>query len=55
VEAAEAIDPICGMTVTIAGARHHAPHEGREFYFCNARCKDKFLAEPARYLSAQAS
>ncbi len=50
-EPREAIDPVCGMTVAIAGARHRADHEGRTFYFCNARCRDKFLAAPASYLS----
>jgi len=49
--AAEAIDPVCGMTVTIAGARHQAVHEGQPVYFCNPRCKEKFLAEPGRYLN----
>jgi len=45
-----AIDPVCHMTVTIATARHVGTWEGRSWYFCNPRCKDKFLAEPGRYL-----
>jgi xanthine dehydrogenase accessory factor len=53
--AAEAIDPICGMTVTIASARHRAEHEGRSYYFCNPRCREKFLAEPARWTAAPAA
>jgi xanthine dehydrogenase accessory factor len=47
----EAQDPVCGMTVTVASARHRADHEGRTYYFCNVRCREKFLAAPARYLS----
>ncbi|HEU0115042.1 MAG TPA: XdhC family protein, partial [Thermomicrobiales bacterium] len=35
---AEAIDPVCGMTVTIAGARHKAEHDGRVYYFCCPGC-----------------
>src|SRR3954453_5591912 len=31
---ATAIDPICGMTVAVAGARHVAEHAGRSWYFC---------------------
>jgi len=44
-----AIDPICGMTVVIAGARHVAEHGGRTWYFCNPRCRERFLATPERW------
>jgi xanthine dehydrogenase accessory factor len=47
--AREAIDPVCGMTVAIAGARHSAELKGRMVYFCCAGCRTKFLADPARY------
>jgi len=47
-----AIDPVCHMTVTIATARHVGQWDGRPWYFCNPRCKDKFLADPAHYLGA---
>jgi xanthine dehydrogenase accessory factor len=47
-----AIDPVCHMTVTIATARHVGTWDGRTWYFCNPRCKDKFLADPARFLDA---
>ena len=52
--AREERDPVCGMTVAVAGARHEAEHGGRRFYFCNARCRERFLAAPDRYLSAPA-
>jgi xanthine dehydrogenase accessory factor len=39
----EAIDPICGMTVNVARARHSAEVEGRMYYFCCAGCRTKFL------------
>ena len=45
-----AIDPVCGMSVRIEGARHTCAHEGHTYYFCNPRCLTKFQAEPARYL-----
>jgi xanthine dehydrogenase accessory factor len=48
----EAIDPVCGMTVAIAGARHSAEVKGRMYYFCCAGCRTKFLADPARYPSS---
>src|SRR6185295_14608912 len=43
---AQAIDPICGMTVEVATARHTAVHAGRTFYFCCGGCRERFLAEP---------
>lgn len=46
----EEIDPVCGMTVQVKGAAHRAEHQGRTFYFCNARCREKFLAAPTAYL-----
>jgi xanthine dehydrogenase accessory factor len=49
---ASEIDPVCGMTVEVATARHRATHAGREYLFCNARCREKFLADPVRFLAA---
>jgi xanthine dehydrogenase accessory factor len=46
---ATAIDPICKMTVDIAGARHTAEYEGRTFYFCCGGCRERFLAAPDRF------
>ncbi len=47
-----AVDPVCGMTVEVATARHRATHQGGEYFFCNARCREKFLADPVRFLAA---
>ena len=44
-----AIDPICGMTVVVARAKHVAQHAGRTWFFCNPRCREKFLATPERW------
>ena len=46
-----AIDPVCGMTVTVEGAENSAEHDGAQHYFCSARCQQKFLADPEMYLS----
>jgi len=51
VSSTEAIDPVCGMTVRVAGARYQAQHAGRDFYFCAASCRERFLASPERYLT----
>ena len=41
-ELVEAVDPICGMTVAIAGARETLEHEGRTYYFCGPGCRRAF-------------
>jgi xanthine dehydrogenase accessory factor len=48
----EATDPICGMSVEVATARHQSDWAGRSVYFCCRRCKDIFDADPARYAAA---
>jgi len=48
-----AIDPVCGMSVTIDGAKHMMTHEGAHYYFCHAGCQTKFSADPKKYLEPQ--
>lgn len=46
-------DPVCGMTVDVAGATAvglSADHEGRTYYFCGRGCKLEFADDPAHYL-----
>ena len=50
---ATAVDPVCGMTVDVATAKHTHVHQGVQHYFCNPRCRQKFIADPARYLHPQ--
>jgi P-type Cu+ transporter len=47
-----AVDPVCGMTVDIATAKHSLEHHHENYYFCSAGCKAKFQANPAQYLDA---
>jgi len=47
---AVAIDPVCGMEVEIAHARHISNVEGRSFYFCCPACKRLFERNPQEYL-----
>jgi xanthine dehydrogenase accessory factor len=42
--ATEAIDPICGMVVEIASAKHTSVHDGQTVYFCCRGCRDTFDA-----------
>ena len=39
-------DPICGMTVDQA-TTVHVERDGKTFYFCSDRCREKFLSTPA--------
>ena len=43
-------DPVCGMTVVQASAAATLAHEGTTYYFCHPGCRDKFKADPDRYL-----
>ena len=43
--AATAIDPVCGMSVVVASARHTAERDGVTYYFCCRNCVSKFLAD----------
>ena len=47
-------DPVCGMLVEIATARHRALAWGRVLYFCCAGCKDTFERDPGQYAAAAA-
>ena len=51
--AAEAVkDAVCGMNVNPGTARHRHAHEGKDYFFCCNGCREKFAADPARYLGA---
>jgi xanthine dehydrogenase accessory factor len=47
--ATEEIDPVCGMTVEVEGAKHTAEVGGRSWYFCCGGCRDRFVAAPERF------
>ncbi|MGE0698078.1 MAG: heavy metal translocating P-type ATPase [Hyphomicrobiaceae bacterium] len=46
-------DPVCGMTVDPHTARHRHSHEGHPYYFCSGKCREKFVAEPAKHLKPE--
>ena len=46
-------DPVCGMTVDPAATPYHAEHDGHDYHFCAARCREKFLADPPAYLGGR--
>ncbi len=48
----EAVDPVCGMSVDMAHARHTSELDGATYYFCCPNCKRRFDHDPERYLQA---
>ncbi|HEV8679032.1 MAG TPA: heavy metal translocating P-type ATPase, partial [Stellaceae bacterium] len=45
-------DPVCGMSVDPATARYHTEYAGKEYFFCGARCLERFSAEPQGFVGA---
>ena len=44
-------DPVCGMQVDPATAKGgEATHAGLTYHFCSTKCREKFTADPQRYL-----
>ena len=50
-----AVDPVCGMSVTISPGARLADYDGETFYFCSDKCQTKFKADPVYYASGSAS
>lgn len=40
-----AVDPVCGMTVTIGDDTAHLRHAGRDHWYCNLGCRDRHAEE----------
>ncbi|WP_139375656.1 heavy metal translocating P-type ATPase [Sphingopyxis flava] len=51
----QVIDPVCGMSVDPQKTAHHASHAGSDYHFCSAGCREKFVADPQRYLNKAAA
>jgi Cu+-exporting ATPase len=45
-----AIDPVCGMRVDPATAKHRFTHKGQAYFFCSSRCRARFEAGPEKFL-----
>ena len=52
--AENARDPVCGMSVNPATAKHRSTYAGDDYYFCSSNCKAKFEAAPTKYLTPRA-
>jgi xanthine dehydrogenase accessory factor len=49
------LDPVCGMTVERADARHLAEHGGVVYAFCSIGCRSRFVREPTAYIGTGAT
>jgi xanthine dehydrogenase accessory factor len=47
---AEAVDPVCGMTVAAGRSSFPLEYQGVTYYFCCAGCRQAFESDPAAYL-----
>jgi xanthine dehydrogenase accessory factor len=50
----QATDPVCGMTVALAGARLFTDHAGHRYWFCSEHCLHAFTRSPERYAAPTA-
>ena len=46
----EAVDPVCGMTVSVDGNDVTYEHKGTTYYFCCPGCRGMFEADPEKAL-----
>ena len=49
-----AIDPVCGMTVTVKADTRTEGFGGTDYHFCSEKCQTKFKADPWFYTSGKA-
>src|SRR5882762_2859506 len=50
-----AIDPVCGMTVSLETAAGSFEHNGQTHYFCGPHCVAKFQSKPESFLNKSAA
>src|ERR1700733_14640529 len=43
-------DAVCGMSVDPQSAKHRLAYKGQDYFFCSARCRERFEAEPDKFL-----
>lgn len=51
-EPLEAIDPVCGMAVSVEAGSETAAYDGVKYYFCCPSCRARFEESPAQYAKA---
>lgn len=44
------IDPVCFMSVNPQKSDIYVDYEGERYFFCEEGCKQKFLADPTKFI-----
>src|SRR6516164_5144438 len=52
--AGQVTDPVCKMVIDPARAAATYVHAGETYYFCATSCRDRFAADPTKFVSAGA-
>ncbi|MBK5281848.1 MAG: YHS domain-containing protein [Nitrospiraceae bacterium] len=47
-------DLVCGMEIETAAATGRTEYKGQTYYFCGAKCKEKFDLDPEQYVGRSA-
>ena len=47
-------DLVCGMEIEPTNAAGRSEHIGQTYYFCGAKCKEKFDLNPEQYVDKSA-
>lgn len=47
---AEAVDPVCGMTIAVTAFSLSTSYDGQPVYFCGPGCQHAFADDPAHYV-----
>ncbi|MBI5196031.1 MAG: YHS domain-containing protein [Nitrospirae bacterium] len=45
-----ALDPVCGMSVSLDKAAATSKYKDMTYYFCSVKCRERFDKEPEKYL-----
>ncbi|MEK9795186.1 MAG: heavy metal translocating P-type ATPase [Alphaproteobacteria bacterium] len=48
------LDPVCGMTVDPVTAKNHHVHDSKDYWFCGARCRERFAEDPDGWMDGSA-
>ena len=54
VEQEEVVDPVCGMTISLADSVGEVEYAGQTYYFCNESCVERFKATPQEFVGPAA-
>ncbi len=44
-------DVVCGMLIDLGNEPKRTDYDGEILFFCSNSCKERFLLEPAKYVS----